>query len=267
MLIYFLVNPGHRRTPCVLTPPSTPINSDLSAMTASNCLPAHLYAQNAYRANDFATEKCSPMHYTSSSSSSSYPGHHHHHHQQPQQQHQTTAVDLYTDLYNGYNNTCGQPSDFNVELPAMAEMPNVYNVNAYGYESHKFNPGESHAGYFESEKKFDVTTGIDGSRNISVPNGYMHYNNCWLSRFLGVTLRQPIIHITHTHTLPLHKHKQANDQINTPTEQIPFLHFICRSITFDYVPNIACALCLSNLCIFIFDSINLFKFYFIFHSM
>lgn len=167
------MNPGHRRTPCVLTPPSTPINPDLSAMNVSNGLPAHLYAQNTYRANDFSNEKCSPMHYTSSSSTSSaasnvYPSQHHHH--------QTTAVDLYTDLYNGYNNTCGQPNDFaNVDLPAM-EMPNAY--NGYGYESHKFNV-EPNPGYFESEKKFDVSsTGIDGSRNVCVPNGYMHYNNC-----------------------------------------------------------------------------------------
>lgn len=145
-------------------------------MTVSNGLPAHLYAQNAYRANDFSTEKCSPMHYTSSPSSSSsnaYPNQHHHHHN-----HQATAVDLYTDLYNGYNNACGQPNDFNVDLPAM-EMPNVYNVSSYGYESHKFNGEPTNPGYFpENEKKFDVTTGIDGSRNICVPNGYMHYNNC-----------------------------------------------------------------------------------------
>lgn len=176
----FAVNPGQRRTPCVLTPPSTPINPDLSAMNVSNGLPAHLYAQNAYRANDFASEKCSPMHYTSSPSSSSnaYPSHHHHHHHQ-HHSHQPTAVDLYTDLYNnGYNNACGQPNDFNVDLPAM-EMPNVYNVNGYGYESQKFNPGEpTNPGYFENEKKFDVSAGIDGSRNICVPNGYMHYNNC-----------------------------------------------------------------------------------------
>lgn len=141
-------------------------------MNVSNGLPPNLYTQNTYRTNasDFANDKCSPMHYTSSSSSSSsnaYPG-----------IHQTTAVDLYTDLYNGYSSTCiGQPADFSVELPAM-DMPSAYNINNYGYESHKFN-GEPNSGYFESEKKFDVSTGIDGSRNIcAAPNGYMHYNNC-----------------------------------------------------------------------------------------
>lgn len=152
-------------------------------MNVSNGLPAHLYAQNTYRANDFTSEKCSPMHYTSSPSSSSsnaYPSHHHHH-PHHQHNHQTTAVDLYTDLYNGYNAAqCGQPNDFNVDLPTM-EMPNAYNVNGYGsYESLKFNGEPNSSSYFENEKKFDVSTGIDGGggRNLCVQNGYMPYNNC-----------------------------------------------------------------------------------------
>lgn len=148
---------AHRRTPCVLTPPSTPINSDLSAMN-TNGLPAHLYSHNSYRAStsDFTSEKVSPMHYTSNA----YPGQ------------QTTAVDIYNDLY--YSN-CGQSTEFNNDLPAM-DMPGAYNVqNTYGYDSHKFN-GEN-TGYFDSEKKFDIA-GVDSSRNICVQNGYMHYNNC-----------------------------------------------------------------------------------------
>lgn len=152
-------NAGHRRTPCVLTPPSTPINSDLSSM---NVVPAHLYTQGSYRAtpNDFTNEKQSPMHYTSSNA---YAGH------------QTTAVDIYNDLYNGYSN-CGQTTEFNAELPAM-DMPNIYNVNGYNYESHKFNSTAEHSAYFDSEKKFDIG-GVDGSRNVCIQNGYMHYNNC-----------------------------------------------------------------------------------------
>lgn len=157
------MNPGHRRTPCVLTPPSTPINSDLSAMNANNGLPAHLYSQSSYRAtaNEFTAEKVSPMHFPSNA----YNGH------------QTTAVDLYTDLYNNYGTCSNQNTEFSSELPAM-DMTNVYNVNGYGYESHKFN-GE-HSAYFDNEKKFDVATaaGVDTSRNICVQNGYMHYNNC-----------------------------------------------------------------------------------------
>lgn len=179
-------NSGHRRTPCVLTPPSTPINSDLSAMNVSNGLPAHLYAQSTYRASDFTNDKCSPMDYTSSTSSTptatstnAYVGHQQQHHSHHHPHQQTTAVDLYTDLYNGYSTTCGQPNDFNVDLPTM-DMPTAYNINSYGYESHKFN-GDQNSGYFENEKKFDVST-IDGSRNLCVPNSYMHYNNCWLSR-------------------------------------------------------------------------------------
>lgn len=127
-------------------------------MSASNGLPAHLYSQSSYRAtaNDFNSEKVSPMHY-----SNAYAGH------------QTTAVDLYTDLYNGYS-TCGQNTEFSNELPTM-DMPSVYNVNNYPYESHKFN-GE-HSAYFDGEKKFDVG-GVDSGRNICVQNGYMNYNNC-----------------------------------------------------------------------------------------
>lgn len=156
------MNPGHRRTPCVLTPPSTPINSDLSTMNANNGLPAHLYSAGSYRAtaNDYTNEKVSPMHYPSNA----YTGH------------QTTAVDLYTDLYNsGYSTCSSQNTEFTSELPAM-DMTNVYNVNSYGYESHKFN-GE-HSTYFDTEKKFDVGASVDASRNICVQNGYMHYNNC-----------------------------------------------------------------------------------------
>lgn len=135
-------------------------------MNVSNSLPAHLYAQNGYRGSgsgtaDFTSEKVSSMHY----SSNAYGGH------------QTTAVDIYNDLYNGYS-SCGQSTEFTNELPAV-DMPNVYNVtNTYGYDAHKF-AGE-HSGYFDSEKKFDIG-GVDTSRNICVQNGYMHYNNCWLS--------------------------------------------------------------------------------------
>lgn len=163
----FSVNAVHRRTPCVLTPPSTPINSDLSTLNMGNNLPSHLYSQNGYRgtatSNEFTTEKVSPMHY----SSNTYGGH------------QTTAVDIYTNLYNDYT-SCGQAStstDYNNELTTM-EMPSVYNVNGYtGFESHKYN-GE-HSAYFDSEKKYDIS-GVDSSRNIcTVQNGYMHYNNCW----------------------------------------------------------------------------------------
>lgn len=159
----FSVNAGHhRRTPCVLTPPSTPINPDLSAMSVSNSLPAHLYSQNGYRGSsstDFTSEKVSPMHY----SSNAYAGH------------QTTAVDIYNDLYNGYS-SCGQSTEFSNELPAM-EMPSAYNVtNTYGYESHKFN-GE-HSGYFDNEKKFDIGGVETGRMATCVQNGYMHYNNC-----------------------------------------------------------------------------------------
>lgn len=162
------MNAGHRRTPCVLTPPSTPINSDLSALNVGNGLPSHLYGtqSNVYRgatANDFANEKVSPLHYTSNA----YGGH------------QTTAVDIYNDLYNGYS-SCGQgTTDFTSELPTM-EMPgNVYNVNAYnGFDAHKYNNGE-HSAYFDSEKKFDIGAGAtDASRNLCIQNGYMHYNNC-----------------------------------------------------------------------------------------
>lgn len=168
MVIYWnrikiAANLGHRRTPCVLTPPSTPINSDLSAMNVVNTVPAHLYTQSSYRAtpNDFTNEKVSPMHYTSNAS---YAGH------------QTTAVDIYNDLYNGYSSCGGQSADFGTELPTM-DLPNLYNVNSYGYESHKFNSTE-HSAYFDSEKKFDIA-GVDGSRNVCIQNGYMHYNNCW----------------------------------------------------------------------------------------
>lgn len=137
-------------------------------MSAGNGLPAHLYSQSSYRATaaDFSsTEKVSPMHYTNA-----YAGH------------QTTAVDLYTDLYNGYS-TCGQNTEFSNELPTM-DMSSVYNVNNYPYEAHKFNA--EHSAYFDSEKKFDVGGGggggVDSSRNICVQNGYMNYNNCWLAR-------------------------------------------------------------------------------------
>lgn len=144
-------------------------------MSATNGLPSHLYAQSAYRATpntDFPNEKVSPMHYISNA----YAGHQ-----------ATTAVDLYTDLYNGYNNgTCTQNTDFG-ELSTM-DMPSIYNVNGYGYETaQKF--GGEHAVYYENEKKFDVN-GVDGSgsssanvggRNLCIQNGYMHYNNCWLS--------------------------------------------------------------------------------------
>ncbi|XP_055321379.1 uncharacterized protein LOC129577809 [Sitodiplosis mosellana] len=159
-----IVNAGHRRTPCVLTPPSTPINSDLSAMNVGNGLPAHLYntQSSMYRgatANDFVNEKVSPM-YTSNA----YTGH------------QTTAVDIYNDLYNGYS--CGQSTEFGNELPAMEMPSNVYNVNGYnGFDAHKYS-GE-HSTYFDSEKKFDIGSGVtDASRNLCVQNGYMHYNNC-----------------------------------------------------------------------------------------
>lgn len=154
------MNAGHRRTPCVLTRPSTPINSDLSTLNVGNGLPAQLYTQSNYRAStsDFTSEKVSPIQYTSNG----YGGH------------QTTAVDIYNDLYNGYSN-CGQSTEFNNDLPTM-DMPGVYNVqNSYGYESQKFN-GE-HSGYFDNEKKFDIA-GMDSSRNICVQNGYIHYNNC-----------------------------------------------------------------------------------------
>lgn len=134
-------------------------------MNVGNNLPAHLYTQSSYRGattNDFQTnEKVSPMHY----SSNAYAGH------------QTTAVDIYNDLYNGYS-SCGQNTEFSNELPAL-EMPsnNVYNVNGYtGFETHKYSA--EHSAYFDSEKKFDIA-GVDASRNICVQNGYMHYNNCW----------------------------------------------------------------------------------------
>lgn len=130
-------------------------------MNGGNGLPAHLYSQNNYRANanDYTNEKISPIHYPSNG----YGGH------------QTTAVDIYNDLYNGYT-SCGQTTEFSNELPVM-DMSSVYNVSGYnGFESHKYS-GE-HSAYFDSEKKFDVATGADNSRNICVQNGYMHYNNC-----------------------------------------------------------------------------------------
>lgn len=134
-------------------------------MNVGNNLPAHLYTQNSvYRsatANDFSNEKVSPMHYSSNAYAS----------------HQTTAVDIYNDLYNGYS-SCGQSTEFNNELPTMDMPSNVYNVNGYnGFETHKYS-GEQHSAYYDSEKKFDIAA-TDASRNICVQNGYMHYNNCW----------------------------------------------------------------------------------------
>lgn len=131
-------------------------------MNVGNAVPAHLYTQTSYRAtssNEFTNEKVSPMHYTSNA----YAGH------------QTTAVDLYNDLYNGYNSCGSQNAEFSNELPTM-DMPNIYNVNSYGYEAHKFNATD-HSAYFDSEKKFDIA-GVDGSRNVCIQNGYMQYNNC-----------------------------------------------------------------------------------------
>lgn len=139
-------------------------------MNVSNSLPAHLYTQSSYRgatANDFTNEKVSPMHYSSNAYGGGGGGH------------QTTAVDIYNDLYNGYS-SCGQNTEFSNELPAMEMPSNVYNVNGYnGFETHKYNG--DHSAYFDSEKKFDIA-GADTSRNICVQNGYMHYNNCWLTR-------------------------------------------------------------------------------------
>lgn len=123
-------------------------------MNVNNTVPAHLYTQSNYRTtpNDFANP------------SNAYTGH------------QTTAVDIYNDLYNGYSSCGGQNAEFSNELPTM-DMQNLYNVSNYGYESHKFNSTE-HSAYFDSEKKFDIA-GVDGSRNVCIQNGYMHYNNCW----------------------------------------------------------------------------------------
>lgn len=172
-------NSTNHRSPSVLTPPSTPINSELQTLSLSNGLPAHLY--NNYRGGssngggggggnggiagmpDIQNDplKLSPMHY------SNY--------------HSNPISDQ--EWYNGYN-VCASNTDYSNEMPI--DLQNAYTHNGYGFETttttQKFNdidlqsqpPQQSQqpqSNFFENEKKYNI--------DIDDRNPYnMHYTNC-----------------------------------------------------------------------------------------
>lgn len=154
----FYTNNPQRRTPSMLTPPSTPINSDLHMLTMGNGgSQAHLY--NNYRGgvHEMVNEpmKLSPMHCSNYS---------------------TNPVSD-QEWYNGFNGCNASGSDYGNEM--IADIQHPFN-NGYGFgtTSHKFND-DQHSNYFGNEKKYDADL-VDQSSNV--PNPYktynMHYTNC-----------------------------------------------------------------------------------------
>lgn len=145
------INHGHRRTPSVLTPPSTPINVDLLTLNLGNGLPAHLYSHNySNGVQDFPDDKLSTMHYSGYGN-------------------QTTSD---YEWYNGYPG-CTQNVDYIANDVIPLDLQSYNNSsNSYTYDPLKLDG--HHSNYFEDEKKYDVTT--DVSRNI--PNSYIQYNDC-----------------------------------------------------------------------------------------
>lgn len=156
----FYTNNAQRRTPSMLTPPSTPINADLQLLNMGNGGgggQAHLY--NNYRGgvNEMANEplKLSPMHCSNYSTN--------------------PVADQ--EWYNGFNGCNASSSDYGNEM--VVDIQHPYN-NGYGFgtTSHKFND-DQHSNYFGNEKKYNVDL-VDQSANV--PNPYktynMHYTNC-----------------------------------------------------------------------------------------
>lgn len=154
----FYPNNAQRRTPSMLTPPSTPINADLQLLNMGNGGgQPHLY--NNYRGvvHDIINEpmKLSPMHCSNYS----------------------TNLVSDQEWYNGFNGCNASGSDYGNEM--VVDIQHPYN-NGYGFgtTSNKFTD-DQHSNYFGSEKKYNVDL-VDQSANV--PNPYktynMHYTNC-----------------------------------------------------------------------------------------
>lgn len=146
-------NSSNRRTPSVLTPPSTPINGELQTLNLGNGIPPHLYANYRSGMHEMQNDplKLSPLHYSS---------------------YQSNPVSD-QEWYNGYS-TCASNADFGNEMPM--DLQSSY-ANSFAFEAtpQKF-IDDQQMNYFENEKKYNVD--ID-DRGVSMPNPYnVHYTNC-----------------------------------------------------------------------------------------